>query len=265
MKILIGTPIHRLGAYALPEYLANQKNIQQIHPDCDLVFSTDDTGYISELQDLLHQWKLRGRVISHIVKKPGYAKSRIWNIASARESIRQYFLSQPEAETLLFLDSDMTYDPLVAGIMRKELTNGDAVFSGYRFRNGRIGLAGTGCLILKRSVLEKIKFRCYEFKNGQVINEDNVMEMDLFRQGCKIKKGFFLSIDHYHCATEAKHINPQKVGVLRKIMTGSMVRFCLIGTSIAVHYDIPGLGQRILWFLMSAVDKLRSVFLPRLK
>jgi hypothetical protein len=248
MKILIGTPIHRQGACALKKYLDNQKKIQQIHPDCDLVFSASDTTYVPELQDLLHQWDLRGTVISHIVQKPAYAKSRIWDIASARESIRQYFLSQPEAEALLFLDSDMTYDPLVARILGKEMEGHDAVFSGYRYRNGRIGLAGTGCLLLRRNALEKIKFRCYEFKNGQVINEDNVMEMDLFRAGCRIKKGFFLSIDHYYSATEAKHIDPQKVGLFRKIMTGPMVRFCLISGSVTVHYDIPGLGQRILWF-----------------
>ena len=80
MKILIGTPVHREGAYALEKYLANQKQIQQNSPDCDLVFSTDDIGYVDELKKLLHQWKLRGTVITHKVEKPDYAKSRLWNM-----------------------------------------------------------------------------------------------------------------------------------------------------------------------------------------
>lgn len=119
MKILIGTLVHRDGAYALGRFLVNQKQIQQNHPDCDLVFSTDDIGYMGELKNMLQQWQLRGTVISHIVEKPGYAKSRLWSIASGRESIRQYFLSQPEADRLLFLDADMTYDPAVISIMEK--------------------------------------------------------------------------------------------------------------------------------------------------
>jgi len=258
MKTLIGTPVHRAGAYALEKFLANQKQIQQNQPECYLALSTDDTSYTGELKNLMKRWELRGQVISFRVNKPDYAKSRLWNIASGRESIRQFFLSQPETDRLLFLDSDMTYDPSVVRIMEKEISNHDAVFSGYKFRNNRIGLTGAGCFLLKRKALEKIVFRCYEFKNGQTIYEDNIAEMDLFGQGCRIKKGFFLSIDHYASPTEVKHIDPQRVGVYRKVMTSALVRYCLIKTSVTVHYNIASQGQRILWSCLSFFEKLRK-------
>jgi hypothetical protein len=259
MKILVGTPIHRNGAIVLEKFLSNQQQIQQNEPGCDLVFSTDDPGYVDELKNLIRRWRIRGNVILTKVNKPVYAKDRIWNIASARESIRLYFCANTDAERLLFIDSDMTCDPNVIRIMENEIADHDAVFSGYRFRNGRIGLAGTGCLYLKRKALEKIRFRCYEFKNGQVINEDNVMEMDLFKQGCRIKKGFLLSIDHYSSAFEAKHITPERVGLCRKVFTGAFIRYCLISLSVAIHYNIPSMGQRFFWFFQSFLDSLRGI------
>jgi hypothetical protein len=257
MRVLIGTPLHRDGAYALEKFLANQQQIQQAFPDCDLVFSTDDVSYVGELKDVLHRWGLRGEVITYQVVKPIYAKSRLWDIAGGRESIRRYFLSRPESDGLLFLDADMTYDPQLVSILERELAGYNAVFSGYRFRNNRIGLTGAGCLLLRRQALEKIRFRCYEFQNGQVINEDNMAEMDLFQQGCRIKKGFFLAINHYYSATEARYISPQKVGLYRKAATNSLARFCLIRASVAFHYNIPSGGQRIVWALAGIFDKVR--------
>jgi len=256
MRVLIGTPVYREGAYAFEKYLTNQQQIQQACPDCDLVLATNDTGYAGELDAMLRTWRLRGKVITYQVQKPGYAKSRLWNIASGREAIRRYFLSRPEAESLLFLDADMTYDPQVVTILGKELSGQDAVFSGYRFRNNRIGLSGAGCLLLRRQALEKIRFRCYEFTNGQVINEDNVAEMDLFRQRCRIKKGFFLAIDHYYSATDARSLRPQKVGLYRKVFTSAFARFCLIRASVVFHYNIPSKGQKIKWAL---TDYLKRV------
>jgi len=256
LKVLIGTPVHRQGAYALEKYLANQKQIQQNHADCELLLSTDNTGYQYELMDMLEQWHLRGTVIPYMVEKPPFARSRLWNIASGREAIRRYFLQRTAAERLLFLDADMTYDPQIISIMEKEIINHDAVFSGYRFRNNRIGLIGAGCFLLRREALQNISFRCYEFKNGQTINEDNMAEMDLFRHGYRIKKGFFLDIDHYYSSTGAKHITPHKVGLWKKMLTGSFIRFCLIRTSLAIHYNIPTQGQKALWFFLSLFEKL---------
>jgi hypothetical protein len=239
MKVIIGTPIHRKGAYVLEKFLFNQKQIQQNHADCDLVFCTEDGDYLDELKHMLKQWQLRGTVILNKVEKPGYAKSRLWGIASAREAIRQYFMSQPEADRLLFLDADMTYDPDVVSIMEKEMIGYDAVFSGYQLRKPNyIGLAGAGCLLLRRNALENIRFRFFEFRNGQIINEENTAEMDLFRQGNRIKKGLFLAINHYTPSGEVKHVTPHKIGLYRKIMNSAIIRFCLIRTSVAIHYNL---------------------------
>jgi hypothetical protein len=256
MDLVIGTPIHRKGAYVLDKFLDNQKQIQQKFPECKLVLSTDDLSCVDELKESIQRRDIKGAVISFKVEKPDYAQSRLWSIAAGREAIRQYILSQTQAKRLLFIDSDMTCDPNVVSIMEKEITNQDAVFSGYRFKNNRLGLTGAGCLLVTRKALEKIKFRCYEFKNGQVINEDNVLEMDLFKQGCRIKKGFFVSIDHYISQQEVKPISPQKVGIYRKIMTSSLIRFCLIGTSTVIHYNIASQGQKILWYFLSLRERL---------
>jgi hypothetical protein len=258
MKILVGTPIHRQGAFALDKFLANQKHIHQNYSDCSLVFSTEDKRYVDELNLLIQKWQIKGVVISHGVEKPLYAKDRIWNISSARESIRRHFLTNPEASYLLFIDADMTCHADVINILLKEISGYDVVFSGYRFRNGRIGLAGTGCLLLTRQALEKISFRCYEFKNGQVINEDNILEMDLFRQGLRIKKGFFLAIDHYYSHVESKHIDPRKVGFLRTLTTSSFIRYCLIRVSIALHCNIPAIGQNFLWSFLNVLDRIQG-------
>jgi hypothetical protein len=259
MSVLIGTPVHRKGAYVLDKFLDNQKQIQSKHNDCDLVFSTDDPSFVDELKRKVELWALRGTVISFKVDKPDYAKSRLWSIAAGRESIRQYFLSYTQADRLLFLDADMTFDPEVLVIMEKEIKDHDVVFSGYRFRNGRLGLTGAGCLLLRKHVLEKIKFRCFEFKNGQVINEDNVAELDMYRRGCRIKKGFFLAIEHYDSPVDVKSISPQKVNLYRKTMTSAFLRFCLIGASVVIHYNIASKGQRIVWRFLSLWDKYAGI------
>jgi hypothetical protein len=238
MKILIGTPVYRAGAYALDKFLANQKQIQQRAPACELVLATCEPDFITELEKQVKQYELRATVIPYKVIKPDYAKSRIWSIACGREAARKYMLSNFEFDGLLFLDADMTFDISVVDIMTKEMESFDAVFSGYRHRDIGTGLAGAGCLIITRRILEKVDFKCYEFKNGNFINEDSTFEVNLFRQGARIKKGFFLSIDHYISSNEAKHIEPHKVGLWDKITTHPLFRYCLIKTGILVHYNL---------------------------
>jgi hypothetical protein len=63
--------------------------------------------------------------------------------------------------------------------------------------------------------------------------------MDLFRLGSRVKKGFFLSLSHYISAAEVKHIAPQPVGILRKIVNYPFVRYWLIRVSLMTRYNIP--------------------------
>jgi hypothetical protein len=265
MRVLIGTPVHRNGAFALERYLANQQQIQRECPGCQLCLATDDAGFAAELEEALRHLKLRAEVIQFSTEKPDYARSRIWDIAGGRESIRRYFLSRPDRDGLLFLDADMTYDPRVVAIMEKELAGCDALFSGYRLRDNRIGLAGAGCLLVTRRAMQDIRFRCYEFRNRQEIPEDTVLEMDLFRRGRRIKKGFFLAIDHFFSPTEARSINPQRVSLFRGLTTHSLFRFCLIRTSVALHFNLPAKGYRIRGALerwAGRFRKARSTDLP---
>jgi hypothetical protein len=239
MNILVGTLIYRRGAYVLDKFLANQKQMQQLFPQSELVLATAEEDYTPELEQIFSSQGLRGKVIHYRVTKPSYARSNNWNVAGGREAIRRYMLSQSKAEGLLFLDADMTYDPAAIGIMEREIQGYQVVFSGAPRKDFGTGLAGAGCLLIKREILEKLEFRCYEFKNGEVIYEDNVLEMDLFSIGARVKKGFLLSLSHYLSMTEARHLNPRKVGVLRSLVNNVFIRYCLIKFSVLIHHNVP--------------------------
>ncbi|MFC1905079.1 glycosyltransferase family A protein [Chloroflexota bacterium] len=252
VNIVIGTPIYRQGAYVVDKFMSNQKQIQQSYPSSNLILATSEYAFIKELESLVSFWKLRGTVLLYEVVKPDHARSSIWNIACGREAIREYTLSQTEVGYLLFLDADMTFDPSVVNIMKKEIQGYDVVFSGYPLKRYGMGLAGMGCVMLTRSILEKVKFRCYEFKNGELIFEDNLLEMDLFRLGSRSKKGFFLSINHCRSATEARHITPQPVGIFRKIANCAFIRYVLLSVSIMIQLNIP-------WNLKVFLNKLFNI------
>ena len=256
MNVVIGTPVHRQGAYVLDKFLANQQQIQRNYPSSDIVLATNEKDFVEELERLLRFWGLRGKVLPYQTTKPEHARSSVWNIACGREAIRDYVLSQTYARYLLFLDADMIFDSSVVIVMEREIQNHDAVFSGYPLRRYGIGLAGGGCFMLTRSILEKLRFRCYEFKNGEVIAEDTVLEMDLFRSGGRINKGFFIPITHYENSTEGKHIEPQRLGRWRKIANNNFIRYMLIRTSIAARYNIP-------WHLKVLISKLTAVRQPK--
>jgi len=239
VNVIIGTPIYRRGTYIIDKFLANQKEIQQDYPSSELILATCENDFTGELESLLSFWHLKGRVLLYETVKPDYARSKSWNIACGREAIRQYILSQTQARYLLFLNADMTFDPSVIKITEREIQGYDVVFSGCPLWDYGKGLAGSGCMMLTRGILERIKFRCYEFRNGEVIFEDSILEMDLFRLSSRIKKGFFLSLSHYKSENEATHITPQPVGVLRKITNSAFVRYVLIKASIMIQHDIP--------------------------
>jgi hypothetical protein len=160
VKVVIGTPIHRQGAYVLNKFLSNQQQIQQSYPSSRLVLATCEHDFIEELEGFVNFWKLRGTIVPYEVVRPDYARSNIWNITCGREAIRKYTLSRTEARFLLFLDADMTVEPSVIEKMEKEIQGYDVVFSGYSLHRYGIGLAGAGCVMLTRSVLDPLKWIC---------------------------------------------------------------------------------------------------------
>jgi hypothetical protein len=255
MNVAIGTPIYREGAYIIDKFLANQKQIQQVYPSSTLIFATSEADFIDDLNRLITSWELNATVIYYEVIKPAYASNRIWNITCGREALRDYVLSRTGANYLLFLDADSIYEPSVITKIEKEINGYDVVFSGYRLRNYGTGLAGCGCLMLTRRVLENIEFKCYEFKNGEVIFEDNVLEIDLFRIRSRMKKGFFVRIDHYRNENEFMCTSPQPVGLLRRLVNSAFLRYLLNRVSILVHYNIP---WRCKVFYHRLIDSIKS-------
>lgn len=253
VNVVVGTPIYRQGAYILDKFMLNQKEIQQNYPSSELVLATNENDFGEELRRLLNFWEVRGKVLLYKTIKPDYARSKTWNVACGRETIRKYLLSQTEASYLLFLDADMTFDPLVIRIMEKEIQGHDVVFSGYAPKGFKGYELGAGCSMLTRHTLEKIRFRCLEFKNDEVIREGCMREMDLIRLGSKVKKGFFLSVSHYKSKNEAKSVDPQPLGLFRSITTSRFVRYTLISASIMLRRDISGKLARLVYRLLPEV------------
>ena len=236
-EIIVGTPICRRTAFILDKFLSNQQEIQQAYPDCGLVLATDEPDFVAELEEQIKLYHIKGGVISYETVKPDYARSRVWNIASGREAVRRYTLSQ-KAAYLLFFDSDMVYEPSIISIMKKKIQNFDVVSSGYRSRFWSDWVIGGGCLMINRETLKKIAFRCYEFKNGQVIYEDELLEVDLFACHARVKKGIFASIRHYSDRKECYSVHPQAVGWFRTLTNHPLLKYLLIRMGILAKYNI---------------------------
>jgi hypothetical protein len=250
VKVVVCVPIYRAGAYILDKFLANQKEIQQNYPSSELVFATNEPDFIGELEGALSHWALKGKVLCYETIKPDYAKSRLWNIACGREAIRRYTLSETKSRYLLSLDADMTYNPNIVGIMEREIQGYDVVYSGYETRQGPgIILEGGGCCMLTAAVMKDVRFRCLEFKNGFVMQDDTMLELDSIRSHKRIKKGFFLAISHYINEEQAKTIGPRPVGLYWRITRSVFVRYALVRASIVFKHDVG-------WWLYSVIRKL---------
>jgi hypothetical protein len=243
MDVVVGAPIYREGAYILDKFIQNQQAIQQEYPACELVLATGEADFVEELEQYLTIHKIRGRSITYDIWRPSYARSNIWNIAQGREAIRHYLLSQTDADYYMSIDADMIYERDLIRKMLAEIEGYDVIFNGYPFRGGGLGLTGAGCMMANRATLEKVGFRCIEFRNADWMSEDSLFEMDAFRNHCRIKKGVFVHTSHYMSENDVAHGAPQSVGLYRRIMTSALVRYLLIRTSLIIHRNVP----RRLW------------------
>ena len=238
-EVIAGAPLCRRTAFMLDKFLANQREIQQAYPDCRMILATEEPDFAIELKEQIVRYNLRGDAITFELSKPEYARSRVWAIAGGREAIRRYTLSQG-AEYFLSLDSDMTYDPLVTSILMEKIGGFDVVSSGYMLpRYGAWGFGG-GCVLINRKTLAKITFRCYEFKNGWVIYEDESLDMDLFSCRARVKKGIFVPIKHYTDSGQCYAIEPQPMGWFRKLTNSLPVRYVMVRMGILFERSIAG-------------------------
>lgn len=239
IHVLVASPTYRGGAYALDRFLENQRQIQRMFPDSELILATAEQDFAPELESLLASYSIRGEAVLYEVVKPPYARRMIWNVACGREGIRRYMLSQTHADYLLSLDHDMVYDPNIISILLEEIQGYDVVHSGHRLRwsDHAIGM-GAGCALISRRALEKVAFRCFEFGNGDIMDDGLTLELDLIRSGCRVKKGVFLRIDHYIDAETVRCIEPQPLGLFRRLSTSRPFRYALLRSSLLLRRDI---------------------------
>jgi hypothetical protein len=243
--VIVGTPVCRRTSFVLDKFLSNQQEIQQAYPVCRLVLATEEPDFVTELKEQIYRYNLRGEAIAFEVVKPDYARSPVWSVACGREALRRYALSQG-AEYLLFFDSDMVYGPSVISTMKEKIEGFDIASSGYLRREGG-GWDGTGCLMINRKTLSKIPFRCHEFKNGQVIFEGEMFDMDQFTSHARGNKGIFVSIKHYRNSQEYYATEPQPMGWFRTLTNKPLVRYMLIRLSVATKYNISRRLQVLLY------------------
>ena len=255
--VIVGTPICRRTSFVLDKFLSNQQEIQRSYPRCSLVLATEEPDFADELRKQISHYHLKGEVITYEIKKPDYARSRLWNITWGRETIRQYVLSGG-AEYLLFVDGDLVLEPRVVSILRDKIQGYDVLWSGYPFPPKCDLRLAAGCLMISREILTKIRFRCYEFRNGEVIFEDELFDMDSFRYHAKVSKGIFALAKHYGNRQEFCAIAPHELNWFRKLVNYPVVRYILIRTSIAIRYNIPGRLHALLYRTNSSSTKLVS-------
>jgi hypothetical protein len=235
--VVVGVPLCRRASFVLDKFLANQQEIQQVYPGCSLVLATDEPDFVSELKKQIDHYNLRGEIITYETVKPDYARSRIWSVTCGREAIRQYTLSQG-AEYLLCLDGDMVYDPSVISIIKSKIQGVDVAYSGFRLRpRGTLGF-GSSCLMIKREMLSKITFRCYEFRNGEELDDGETIFLELFRCHARLNKGFFVSIKHYMNSHEYYAVEPQPMRWYQTLTHILVVRYILTRVGVLARYNL---------------------------
>ncbi|MBC7081651.1 MAG: hypothetical protein H5T44_05360 [Thermoplasmatales archaeon] len=207
MKIIVGVPINSKTAYIIDEFIKNQKEIQESTKSGEVktIFATEEIDFMWTLNDKIKKAKMNGDAIFFSIEKPENAKDRIWTIVAARNSIREYFLSH-ESDYLVFIDGDMVYNPKIIDKMVEKVDEGyDIVVHLYEARQG-VGLlhGAFGGILIKRWIMEKIKFRCFETEDGLVGNEGWCFWYDLKRYKIKAKifRGIIAETLHYNSKNE---------------------------------------------------------------
>ncbi|AIG97475.1 Glycosyl transferase family 2 [Archaeoglobus fulgidus DSM 8774] len=240
MSAIIGVPINPKTAYILDKFLKNQEEIQKRSAtEVNTIFATEDVTFAEKLRKILQKYSINHEIITFEPNRPKNAKDRIWNIVLARNAIRDYFLKS-KAEYLIFMDADMIFEPEIVNKLIKIAEKGyDVVYNGYLDRgnpNG-INLTGFGGTLIKRWVMEKVRFRCKE-KNGRVVDEGVFFEFDLVKIGAKVYRGFIAYSEHHDPKRPPSICHPRELKLSERIRNDIRFRFISHAISIPLCYDI---------------------------
>jgi len=246
--VIVGVVLCRRTSFVLDRFLTNQREIQMAYPECRLVLATDEPDFVEELKEQISLHSVMGEVITYETFKPEGARTRLWSITCGREALRRHVLAK-KARFFLSLDADMVFDPSVVAIMKNRIAGFDAVFSGYPVSHQGPCVYASGCLLMKSRILNDFAFRCYEFGNGEVIDDSETVDWGLFRCHGKVNRGSFVSIKHYRSSQRYYAIEPHATGWFRRLTNNLLLRFILTQISILVKYNIARKLQRCLYRL----------------
>ena len=242
-KILIGTTLVSGYDYIIDEFLKNQKSIQKKYPDSELIISTSDNNFKlnipNELKCKVIKYQKSSVISSDSLFIP--QKNRIRDMVDGRNVVRNYFLKS-DAEYFLSVDADMVYDPNIISILMNEIKNSDIVMSGYMKKNHRLGYS-LGCALIRREVLEKVKFNCLIFPSSpdmpNIIEDGWMFEYEAINNGFKVKRGVFVEIEHIINKKERLRVIPRRITSLEKIKANSVIRYFLVKLCILTKRDLP--------------------------
>ena len=246
-KVIIGTTLTKTPAHILKNFFNNQKEIQENYPNSELIISTSDDDFAINISG-----KLKCKIIRYqkpsinssiIASDPLFIpqKIRIRDMVEGRNVVRNYFL-ESDAEYFLSVDTDMLYDPEIISILINKIKSYDIIMSGYMKKNHRLGYS-LGCALIRREVLEKVKFNCMIFPSfpdmPNIIEDGWMFEHDAVRWGFKINRGIFARIDHMINEKEKLRVLPRKTTSLEKIKNNSMIRYFIVELCILTKRDLP--------------------------
>ncbi|MDK2876578.1 MAG: hypothetical protein PWQ22_988 [Archaeoglobaceae archaeon] len=236
--IIVGVPVNEKSSYAIEKFLKNQEEIHKASKaELKTVFATEDKNFADKLRRLLKSYAIASEVIEFEVKKPENARHRIWNIVAARNAIRDYFLKS-NAEYLIFMDADMTFEPEIVNKLLEIAKDYDVVYNGYLDRGSSgINLTGFGGTLIKRWVMEKVRFRCKE-KNGRVIDEGVYFEFDLVKIRAKVFRGFIAYSEHHDPKNPPSICYPRELKLSERVRNSIYFRFFFHLISIPLCFDI---------------------------
>jgi hypothetical protein len=198
LKILIGSPISKDSAYTLDKFIKNQIEIHKTTKNnCLTLLASEDIKKLS----------IKNKNFVLINFKPIIkGKDRVWKIVGARNSIRKYFLKK-DFDYLIFMDSDMTFGPEIVNKLIEKAEEGyDVVFNIYRLKNGQVAYSGFGGTLIKKWVVKKIKFRCYEDEKT-VVDEITCFKKDLLKIKARIWRGLITKSVHYDLKNRERIMN----------------------------------------------------------